>query len=278
MWKLGTALTAVGVLALELGAPGGPEATASRPAPAWKNTSWLNGDRALSLESLKGQVVLLNFWVFTCGNCTRTLPSLIRFDSLYRGQGLTTIGIHTPEFPPSGGEHDKGNVSRALERYRVTWPNAQDNDYATWNLYGIRYWPSFVLIDRKGQIRYEGYGEFHIGDQADQLWERRIQGLLAEGAPVRVGRATREGVGVVLAEPSKGIRINAQLVPLLEFPDGTSLRLDRGRRTADSAYFAEAPWAPLPGRVVDGSMLRVSYCQGDEKVCRTVTLPVPPAT
>lgn len=152
----------------------------SRPAPSWDNSSWLNSDRPVRLSELEGRVVLLNFWVFTCGNCTRTLPSLRKFDSLYRARGLTLIGIHTPEFPPYAGEHDRGNLARALTRYDITYPNAQDNDSRTWNRYDIRFWPSFVLIDKGGRIRYEGAGEFHLGDASYRMWEQRIQDLLAE--------------------------------------------------------------------------------------------------
>jgi thiol-disulfide isomerase/thioredoxin len=124
--------------------------------------------------------VLLNFWTFTCWNCTGALPSLVEFDHRYRAQGLTLIGMHTPEFPPYGGEHDRSNVARALHQYGITYPNAQDNERAAWDLYGIRYWPSYVLIDRKGFIRHEGYGEFHLGDRDHELWEQRIKALLAE--------------------------------------------------------------------------------------------------
>lgn len=191
-----TALLAVLSLALAGGAAGALETTsraaqartplagepqpAPRPAPPWRNTSWLNADRPVTLESLRGRVVLLNFWVFTCYNCTNTVPSLVDFDAKYHDQGLTIIGIHTPEFPPYAGEHDKANVRRALERYHIRYPVAQDNDDRTWNLYGIRFWPSFVLIDKRGRIRYEGAGEFHVGDETYGLWERRIQELLAE--------------------------------------------------------------------------------------------------
>ena len=141
-----------------------PLARAGAPAPAWRNASWLNTDHPLTLPELKGRVVMLNFWVFTCYNCTNTVPSLVDFDLKYRDQGLTLVGIHTPEFPPYAGEHDKGNVERALRKYGIEYPNAQDNDSKTWELYGIRYWPSFVLIDRRGNIRYQGYGEFHLND------------------------------------------------------------------------------------------------------------------
>jgi len=151
-----------------------------RPAPAWKNQSWLNADHPITLAELKGRVVFLNFWVFTCYNCTNTVPSLVDFDRTYRDRGLTLIGIHTPEFPPYAGEHDKTNVERALRKYAIEYPNAQDNDSKTWNLYRIRYWPSFVLIDKKGNIRYEGYGEFHVGDANHRLWSRRIEELIGE--------------------------------------------------------------------------------------------------
>src|SRR5437879_9179558 len=144
------------------------------------NTSGPNADRPLRLAELRGRVVLLNFWVFTCGNCTRTVPSLVSYDRMYRERGLTIIGIHTPEFPPYAGEHDKGNLARALTRQGIAYPNAQDNDRRTWDAYSIRYWPSFVLIDKAGTIRYTGYGEFHLDDGDCQEWDRRIQQLLAE--------------------------------------------------------------------------------------------------
>ena len=134
-----------------------------RPAPSWRNTSWLNAEKPVTLESVRGRVVLLNFWVFTCYNCTNTVPSLVDFDARYRDRGLTLIGIHTPEFPPYAGEHDKGNLARALEKYHITYPNAQDNDSRTWDLYGIRFWPSFVLIDKKGRIRGYYDGETDAG-------------------------------------------------------------------------------------------------------------------
>ncbi len=128
-------------------------------APELTNTSWLNADRPLRLAELSGRVVLLNFWVFTCGNCTRTVPSLVAYDRSYRERGLTIIGIHTPEFPPDAGEHDKRNVARALACQGIAYPNAQDNDRRTWDAYGIRYWPSFVLIDKRGLVAASGAAE-----------------------------------------------------------------------------------------------------------------------
>jgi hypothetical protein len=198
----------------------------------------------------------------------------VDFDRKYRGQGLTLIGIHTPEFPPYAGEHDKSNVARALKQYRIEYPNAQDNDNRTWNLYGIRFWPSFVLIDKKGVIRYEGAGEFHLGDATYRLWDGRIRELLAEPyAEVEV-RTTPAGPDTrlsLIAAP--GLKVNARLKPALELEDGTVLRFDSPRLTPDSAYFAEAPTALLAGRheKLSGT-LRASVCGVDEQVCRRVSL------
>ncbi|MBA3658624.1 MAG: redoxin domain-containing protein [Gemmatimonadales bacterium] len=169
-------VTVLTIAALTLGAAG----TAPRPAPSWANASWLNTEQPLTVDGLKGRVVLLNFWVFTCYNCTNTVPSLVDLDRKYRDKGLTLIGIHTPEFPPYAGEHDKGNLERALKQYDITYPNAQDNDSRTWRLYGIRAWPSFVLIDKQGKVRYEGAGEFHLNDRNYRIWDQRIRELLAE--------------------------------------------------------------------------------------------------
>lgn len=263
---------------------GGAGLGAGRPAPAWKNTSWLNAERPVSLESLRGRVVLLNFWVFTCYNCTNTVPALVDLDRRYRDRGLTLIGIHTPEFPPYAGEHDRSNVARALARHGITYPVAQDNDHATWDLYGIRFWPSFTLIDRKGVIRYEGDGEFHPGDATDALWERRIEQLLAEacgpgdceqaGEPLLRIETSRGPGGLHLTlEAPAGARINARLTPVLELPGGQVLRFAATTLTADSAYFASPPTLVLPGYgKPPHGLIRAGVCLEGESVCRTVRL------
>jgi thiol-disulfide isomerase/thioredoxin len=245
------------------------------PAPAWHNRSWLNADHPLTLGELRGRVVLLNFWVFTCYNCTNTVPSLVDLDRKYRDQGLTIIGIHTPEFPPYAGEHDKGNLQRAVEKYGIEYPNAQDNDNATWNLYGIRFWPSFVLIDKKGTIRYQGAGEFHLNDGNYRTWEGRIRELLAEPYSVlhlETAPAESDTRVTLVADPE--VKINARVKPSLELDDGTILRFDSPRLTPDSAYFAEPPTALLAGRRNIEGTLRASVCGVHEQVCRMVVLDV----
>jgi thiol-disulfide isomerase/thioredoxin len=247
-------------------------------APELTNDSWLNSDHPLTLAELRGRVVLLNFWVFTCGNCTRSLPSLVDFDDQYRARGLTIIGIHTPEFPPYSGEHDRENVRRAVRAHGIRYPVAQDNDRRTWDAYDIRYWPSFVLIDGRGRIRYEGYGEFHENDDTHQEWSRRIERLLDEQAPALRVRAEPAGARtrlVLLAD--SGARINARAKPALELADGTVLHFDSPHLTPDSAYFTAAPttFAPAGARLRHAT-LRASVCPAGARYCRSITLPVDP--
>lgn len=243
------------------------------PAPAWHNQSWLNADHPIELTELRGRVVLLNFWVFTCYNCTNTVPSLVSFDHRYRDQGLTVIGIHTPEFPPYAGEHDKGNLQRALAKYGIEYPNAQDNDNATWNLYGIRFWPSFVLIDKKGVVRYEGAGEFHLDDANYRTWDGRIRELLAEpyaGLHLETAPAGADTRVTLRAEP--GLKINARLKPALELAGGNVVRFDSPHLTPDSAYFTAPPVALVAGHAPITGVLRASVCGVHEQVCRMVAI------
>src|SRR4051794_21226809 len=154
------------------------------PAPDITGTQrWFNtpGGRPLSLASLRGQkrVVLIDFWTYTCINCIRTLPKLKAWDAKYRADGLTIIGVHTPEFP---FEKDAGNVAAAIRQDGVRYPVAQDNDYTTWDAYHNAYWPAEYLIDAQGQVRHVHFGE---GDY-DQT-ERAIRALLAESGRSRLG-------------------------------------------------------------------------------------------
>ena len=123
-------------------------------APEFVDTQqWFNtpGDRPLTLRGLRGRVVLVDFWTYSCINCLRTLPYLKAWDARYRKDGLTIVGVHTPEFP---FEHEASNVAEAIERNGLHYPVVQDNDYATWNAYGNQYWPAEYFIDAKGDVRY----------------------------------------------------------------------------------------------------------------------------
>jgi cytochrome c biogenesis protein CcdA/thiol-disulfide isomerase/thioredoxin len=135
----------------------------------WFNTP---GDKPLSLRDLRGRVVLLDFWTYTCINCIRTLPHIKAWDEAYRDKGLTVIGVHTPEFP---FERDPDNVEAAIEQNGLRYPVVQDNDYATWSAYGNQYWPTKYLIDARGRVRYAHFGEGEYDET-----EKVIRELLAE--------------------------------------------------------------------------------------------------
>jgi cytochrome c biogenesis protein CcdA/thiol-disulfide isomerase/thioredoxin len=149
------------------------------------NDHWLNtpGERPLSLEQLRGRVVLIDFWTYTCINCLRTLPQLRAWDARYRDDGLTIVGVHTPEFT---FERELDNVQRAVSRNRLRYPIAQDNAYATWEAWGNQYWPAKYLIDAQGRVRYT-----HFGEGAYAETEASIRALLAEAGRERLGNATR---------------------------------------------------------------------------------------
>ncbi len=128
-------------------------------APAFTGIShWLNtpGGRALSLAGLKGKVVLVDFWTYSCINCQRTLPHLEAWSRAYAGDGFTIVGVHTPEF---AFEHVASNVSTAAAQLGVHYPVAIDDQYATWNAYENQYWPAEYLIDATGTVRHIDDGE-----------------------------------------------------------------------------------------------------------------------
>jgi cytochrome c biogenesis protein CcdA/thiol-disulfide isomerase/thioredoxin len=135
---------------------------------------WFNTDQPPSLTALRaeGRVALVDFWTYTCINCIRTLPQLRSWDAEYRDDGLTIVGVHTPEFP---FEREAGNVERAIDDYDIEYPVVQDNAYATWNAFANRYWPAKYLIDTDGNVRYA-----HFGEGAYETTERAIRSLLAE--------------------------------------------------------------------------------------------------
>ena len=158
----------------------------------WFNTEGLSpaagqtaqgGSMPLTLESLRGKVVVVDFWTYSCVNCVRTLPYLKAWYDAYRDKGLVIVGVHTPEFE---FEKSSANVSRAIRELGVTWPVVQDNDYAQWMAYANQYWPAHYFIDAKGRVRY-----FHFGEGDYDVSERVIQALLKEAGSSVSGIVSR---------------------------------------------------------------------------------------
>jgi len=142
------------------------------PAPDFAGIDgWLN-THPLTMRQLRGKVVLIDFWTYSCINCLRTLPHLEAWDRMYGKAGLVIVGVHTPEF---SFEHVPSNVRAAARRLGVRYPVALDNDYGTWNAYGNQYWPAEYLIDRDGHVRHA-----HFGEGEYNVTEENIRTLLGE--------------------------------------------------------------------------------------------------
>ncbi len=137
--------------------------------PLHPDGAWINST-PLTLDQLRGKVVLIDFWTYSCINCLRTLPHLKAWYAAYHSKGLVIIGVHTPEF---AFEHVTSNVNAAVKRLGISYPVVQDNRYKTWDNYANQYWPAEYLIDRSGHVRHTHFGEGEYG-QTEQLIRRLL--------------------------------------------------------------------------------------------------------
>lgn len=141
--------------------------------------AWLNSP-PLTASALRGKVVLVDFWTYTCINWLRTLPYVRAWDQKYRDQGLVVIGVHAPEF---GFEKDLSNVRRAVKDFGIDYPVAVDSDHAIWRAFNNQYWPALYFIDAKGRVRHQYFGE-----GAYEESEKVIRDLLAEAGASDIDR------------------------------------------------------------------------------------------
>jgi len=162
-------------LAIVTIAPARPRADSARtPAPDFTGKAWINS-APLRLSRLRGKVVLVDFWEYTCINCIRTFPALRRWNSLYGPLGLVIIGVHTPEFAFA---KDDGRVREAVKRFGLTFPIVVDSDYKIWDAFHNEAWPAKYLIDKDGNIAL-----VHLGEGQYTEFETQIQKLLTEANP-----------------------------------------------------------------------------------------------
>jgi cytochrome c biogenesis protein CcdA/thiol-disulfide isomerase/thioredoxin len=221
------------------------EAPELRGTQRWFNTP---GGRSLSLASLRGRVVLIDFWTYSCINCIRTLPYLKAWDARYRAAGLTVIGIHAPEF---SFERDAGNVARAIRDDGLRYPVAQDNDFATWRAYGNQYWPAKYLIDARGRVRYA-----HFGEGEYEQTEAAIRSLLAEAGDRHLGTRVRARTAHAFAEATPESYLGAERADRFvngALREGTAnFRLPSGGTGAIPLHHLglEGPWRVEPARAV----------------------------
>ena len=216
-------------------------------------TQWLSSD-PLTMEGLRGQVVLIDFWTYTCINCIRTLPYLIEWNEKYADKGLTIVGVHAPEF-----EFEKvtENVIEASAELGVVWPVAQDNDFRTWRSYNNRFWPAKYLIDANGLVRYR-----HFGEGAYDETEEQIRNLLTEAGVDVAGVAANPDTGPAFDPRAQGTsRADQQTREIYGGWGSECVRvlhrgraLPRGRRRRDAGVPGSGrPREPvhLPQRPVD---------------------------
>jgi thiol-disulfide isomerase/thioredoxin len=172
------AAIAAGAIAAPFDAPAALPIEGTMPSLSGA-TAWLNSP-PLSPADLRGKVVLLDVWTYTCINWLRTLPYVRAWADKYKDKGLVVIGVHSPEFP---FEHDLANVRRAASEMRVAYPVAIDNDFKIWNALSNQYWPALYVVDAQGRIRHHQFGEGGY-EQA----ERIIQQLLIEAGNSGIGQ------------------------------------------------------------------------------------------
>ena len=224
-------------------------------APEFQGISqWLNS-KPLTLTSLRGKVVLIDFWTYSCVNCIRTLPYVKRWYDTYRDAGLVVVGVHTPEF---AFEHVPGNVEKAVQSFGIDYPVALDNDFGTWTAWGNRYWPAEYYIDRQGHVRYAHFGE---GDYAGT--EKVIRTLLAEKnlpAPVSGSISDKTPQGLLTRETYLGTDRLSSLVgsPVVEGREAT-YTIPKDVPLNDVAYGGR--WLVERERIVagEGARLRLAY-------------------
>ena len=214
-------------------------------------SGWINS-APLTTERLRGKVVLVDFWTYSCINCLRTLPYLKSWDERYRSKGLVILGVHSPEF---AFEHSLGNVRQAVKQLGIHYPVALDNDFATWNAYQNQYWPADYLIDRSGRIR-----DVHFGEGAYAQTEQKIRRLLATKLPPALDQPDRTPTELRTPESYLGYaRIGNY--------DGSPLRTDRPAQyrfpsalLKDSFAYA-GTWTVASQRILagPGARLRLNF-------------------
>ena len=226
-------------------------------------TDWLNS-QPLTPAGLRGKVVLINFWTYTCINWLRTLPHIRAWHEKYKDQGLVVIGVHTPEFP---FEQDADNVQRSAKTMKIEYPIATDNDYAIWRAFNNQYWPALYLVDAQGRIRHHEFGEGNY-DQSEKI----IQQLLREAgaSDIRDGLVSVDARGVEAPADWENLKSGENYVG----HDRTENFASPGRITLDKPRVYAVP-AKLPlnhwafsgdwtmGRMaalLNGAGGRIAYC------------------
>lgn len=214
---------------------------------------WLNSP-PLTMAELKGKVVLVDFWTYSCINCVRTLPYLTDWDRKYRDKGLVIVGVHSPEFE---FEKKLSNVQAAIAQHGIRYPVAQDNRLSTWLNFRNRYWPAHYLIDRQGQVVYTHFGEGKYEVTENNI--RYLLGLKEKGETIRVdeptyahGQTPETYLGYARADSFGGGTVARDAQRGYRFPETLS----------DDAWALDGKWQVGREKIVSGGKggkLRLSF-------------------
>jgi thiol-disulfide isomerase/thioredoxin len=246
-------LLAVFVMLALLGSSYCSELSPRIPAPDFHAKLWFNSP-PLSLAQLRGKVVLVDFWEYTCINCIRTFPYLRRWEELYTPVGLIIIGVHTPEFAFA---KNPANVANAVKRFGFSFPVVLDNDETIWNAFHNAAWPSYFLIDKDGRITYMHIGEGDYGET-----ELVIRQLLKEAKPGLDFSTVRFALPAdANADMDASVCRRATPETYLGFAHGTNLANPGGEDETQEVHYAAPPVVPIDNFVLNGD-----WKAGDEFV------------
>ena len=224
----------------------GPRAPEFHGIEEWLNTS---DGKPISIAGLRGKVVIVDFWTYSCINCLRTLPHLKAWDRAYRDAGLVIVGIHSPEF---AFERVPGNVRSAVRRLALRYPVGLDNDFATWRAYDNNYWPAKYLVDRSGRVRYTHFGEGAY--EETEGWIRRLLGEKVKTRKTTV--ADRTPGDITTPESYLGYARLARFAgPLTPDREGSYAFPERRLGPGEVAY--DGRWTVTPEHIAAGADARL---------------------
>lgn len=241
-------------LAAETQVSNAPRAPEFRGLKEWRNTP---GGKPLSIAGLRGKVVIVDFWTYSCINCLRTLPHLKAWDKTYRRAGLVIVGVHAPEF---AFERVPSNVRSAVKRLGLRYPVAQDNDFKTWRAYDNDYWPAKYLVDKTGHVRYTHFGEGAYGET--ESWIRRLLGEKAKARRTSVQDQTPSDI--TTPESYLGYaRLDRYAGPLI-FDKEAAYRVPKRALAQDELAYS-GRWTLTPEHAVAGedALLRLRFQAND---------------
>jgi thiol-disulfide isomerase/thioredoxin len=221
------------------------------------STGWLNS-KPLTAKDLKGKVVLVDFWDYSCINCIRAVPYVRAWADKYKASGLVVIGVHTPEFDV---EKELPNVQKATEKFGITYPVALDSNYKIWNGFHNQYWPAHYFIDAKGKVRYEHFGEGKYDES-----ERWIQQLLKEAnsGSMPAGTVSVHGQGAQAAADTHDVGSPETYIGYARaehFSSPGGLRKDQAQVYTEPAHPGLNDWG-LGGKWIDHGQVAVLQAAG----------------